>query len=494
MSGDLRIGDAWIPGEGPELVSLDPASGEPVRRLHEASAAQVAAATAAAARALPSWSETPLEDRIEILRSYRAELESDREGLARAISRETGKPHWEALTEVDAMLAKVPVSIEMQAARRSEEVREIAGQHARTHHRPIGVLAVLGPFNLPGHLPNGQIVPALLAGNAIVLKPSEQTPDVGHRLVEALVRAGIPDGVVGLVQGGRDVGQALLAATEIAGVLFTGSHAAGRAISRALADRPEVLLALEMGGNNPLVVDEASDVEAAVAHTLLSAFITAGQRCTCARRLIVPLGEAGDRFVAVLVAGMGRMRVGLPADRPEPFVGPLVSPAAAARVVDAEADLLARGGRSVVALRGDHRSPALLHPGLIDVTDVAELPDEEVFGPLLQLVRVADFEAALSEANRTAFGLSAALLSDDRARFERFARVVRAGIVNWNRQTTGASGQLPFGGVGRSGNHRPAGAWTCDFCSDPVAMLESETLAPPPAPPGLVDDASDQAS
>jgi succinylglutamic semialdehyde dehydrogenase len=164
----------------------------------------------------------------------------------------------------------------------------------------------------------------------------------------------------------------------------------------------------------------------------------------------------------------------------------MISAEAAERVRGAESALRARGGRALVPLRADDRSPALLHPGLIDVTAIAHREDEEVFGPLLQLIRVRDFESALEEANRTAYGLAAALLSDDRALFERFVREVRAGVVNWNRQTTGASGRLPFGGVGRSGNHRPAGAWAADYCADPIATLEAEALTTPTTlPPGL---------
>jgi succinylglutamic semialdehyde dehydrogenase len=244
-----------------------------------------------------------------------------------------------------------------------------------------------------------------------------------------------------------------------------------------------------MGGNNPMVVHDAEDLHAAVTHTLLSAFITAGQRCTCARRLIVVEGARGDDFVSRLVDGIEALRVGLQLDEPAPFMGPLISSSAADAIRAAENELIRQGGRSLVPLRADHRSPALLHPGLVDVTTVVDRGDQEVFGPLLQLVRVRDFDAAIEEANRTAYGLAAALLSDDAGHFDRFLREVRAGVVNWNRQTTGASGRLPFGGLGRSGNHRPAGAWAADYCSDPVATLESSRLETPASlPPGLGAD------
>lgn len=486
MKGDQRIAGAWFVGHGPALVSIDPGSGEVLHRLHEATGEQVSAAVAAASDALGRWSTTPIETRTEILQAYERKLRDAHAELSESLSQETGKPRWEAKTEVDAMIGKVAISIDMAARRRADEELELPGAVARTHYRPIGVLGVLGPFNLPGHLPNGHIVPALLAGNTIVFKPSELTPGIGRRIVELLESAGLPPGVLNLVQGGRAAGQALVSDPEIDGVLFTGSHTGGKAIAHALAERPETLLALEMGGNNPLVVEEAEDLEAAVVHTLLSAYITAGQRCTCARRLIVRRGEFGDRFLARLVERIAELRVGLQTEDPECFVGPMISADAAKRLRAAESELLERGGRSLVPLRDDDRSPALLHPGLIDVSDVRHRGDEELFGPLLQVIRVPHFDAAIAEANRTSYGLAAALLADDRALFERFVSEVRAGVVNWNRQTTGASGKLPFGGIGRSGNHRPAGAWAVDYCSDPVATLEADALSVPGTlPPGL---------
>ena len=489
MRGDLRIADRWVEGEGEDLVSSDPGTGEPVAALREASPAQVVSAVESASGALAGWLTTPFEERVAVLSRYAEAVRDARETFARTLALETGKPLWEAASEVDLIAAKVPVSIEMHAARRAEERAEVGGAIARTHYRPIGVLAVLGPFNLPGHLPNGHIVPALLAGNTIVFKPSELTPAVGAELVALLEDAGVPPGVVNLVQGGREVGAALVAAPGVDGVLFTGSYRGGRALARALADRPEVQLALEMGGNNPLVVHDVSDPDAAVEHTLLSAYITAGQRCTCARRLIVAQGAPGDAFLSGLVEGIEALRVGLQLDEPAPFMGPLISASAADGVRAAEAELIRQGGRSLVALRTDDRSPALLHPGLVDVSEVADRRDEEVFGPLLQVVRVRDFDAAIEEANRTRYGLAAALLSDDAELFDRFRHEVRAGVVNWNRQTTGASGRLPFGGLGRSGNHRPAGAWAADYCSDPVATLESSRLESPASlPPGLGGD------
>jgi succinylglutamic semialdehyde dehydrogenase len=350
------------------------------------------------------------------------------------------------------------------------------------------VLAVLGPFNFPGHIPHGHIVPALLAGNAVVFKPSEFTPLSGRRLAEIWERAGLPAGVFNLVQGGRETGAALAADPGHDGILFTGSYQTGVALRRMWVEEPGKMLALELGGNNPLVVHAASDLDAAATLTILSAFLTAGQRCSCARRLIVPEGAGGDAFIARLLARIDGIRVGLPHDShdsPEPFMGPVIHEAAARSLLAAQDDLLARGGIVLRRMAPQRGITTLLSPGLVDVTAVCNRPDTEWFGPLLQLVRVPDFEAAIAEANRTAYGLAAGLVCDERSLYDAFRRRVRAGVVTWNRQTTGASPRLPFGGIGRSGNHRPSGYFAIDYCGYPVASLERDRVTAPPAPPGL---------
>jgi succinylglutamic semialdehyde dehydrogenase len=195
--------------------------------------------------------------------------------------------------------------------------------------------------------------------------------------------------------------------------------------------------------------------------------------------LIVPRGDAGDAFVDVLTKAIGEIRVAPFTADPEPFMGPVVNDAAAERLLAGQSRLKSSGGRSLVEMRAIGDLRAMLSPGLIDVSSVKDRPDEEFFGPLLQVIRVADFDAAIAEANHTKYGLSAGLLSDSRALYERFYREIRAGVVNWNRATTGASGSLPFGGVGLSGNHRPSGYYAADYCSYPVASLEGAKLELP---------------
>ena len=474
------IDGQWTDGAGPRFHSTDPATGQPVWEGWAAGPEEIDRAIASARRASGSWAELPLPERIYFLQQFAEQLKSNRADLAEAISREAGKPRWEALSEVDSMINKVGVSIDAFNERRRPVIHEAAGGVAATRFKPYGVVAVFGPFNFPGHLPNGHVVPALLAGNTVVFKPSELTPLVGQKTVEIWEAAGLPAGVMNLVQGGRETGAALAAHPGIDGLFFTGSSTVGTALSRAFAEHPDKILALEMGGNNPLIVHEASDVNAAAYLTIQSAYITAGQRCTCARRLIVPAGAAGDTFIERLASMSRDIRVGRYTDDPEPFMGPVISAAAAEKVLAAQEDLKQKGGHILLEMKRTGDSPAMLSAGLIDVTPIDDRADAEIFGPLLQVIRVPDFAAAIDEANRTTYGLSAGLLSDNKDLYDEFFRRIRAGVVNWNRQTTGASGSLPFGGIGLSGNHHPSGYYAADYCSYPVASLENPKLSMPP--------------
>lgn len=462
--------------------SINPATGESVWTGSAADAAEVDLAVCKARAAFRDWSCRPLADREALARAFAQQLEARKNTLADAISREVGKPTWEALTEVQTMIGKVELSIKAHAQRCSE----FSGGPAITRFRPHGVVAVFGPFNFPGHLPNGHIVPALLAGNTVVFKPSEHAPLVAELMAEAWHSAGLPDGVFNLVQGARETGGALAQHAGIDGLFFTGSSRAGVWLSELFAKTPEKILALEMGGNNPLVVWDVADHHTAALLTVQSAYLSAGQRCTCARRLIVSDGADGDVFLEQLVMIIKGVRVGAFTDRPEPFMGPVISKEAAAHVVATQESWLAAGAKAIIRAEHLDVNTGLVSPGLIDVTALTNREDEEVFGPLLQVIRVPDFDTALNEANATRYGLAAGLFSDDAALYDRFREEMRAGIINWNQQLTGASGAAPFGGVGRSGNHRPSAFFAADYCSYPVASIELSELKPPAQlPPGL---------
>ena len=456
-----------------ELVSSDPCTGETVWTGSVTQPSELDPIIGKARAAGASWSRTPLEQRRAVALAFAKAVANQREDIARLISRETGKPFWETLTEADSVAAKVAISIRAQDQRAGEIVAETGGVRQAVRHRPHGVLAVIGPFNFPMHLANGHIVPALLAGNAVVFKPSEKTPASGVRMADLWRQAGLPEGVLSIVQGRADIGGALATHPDIDGVLFTGSVRAGQAIHRSLADAPWKILALELGGNNPLIAWDVDDIESAAHLVVQSAFVSAGQRCSCARKLVVEAGPKGDALVDALAALTDRLRVSEPFDEPEPFLGPVIDNSAASALLTAEAGLVAAGGSAIRPLRRPGPDRPFLHPALIDMTGARQTADEELFGPLLQIVRVSSFDRALGKANHTRFGLAAGLIGGDEALFDRFWQSARAGVVNWNRPTTGASSAAPFGGVGASGNHRPSAFYAADYCAYPVAGLES---------------------
>jgi len=454
-----------------ELISYEPATGA---ELWRGETGDVDAEVAAAHEGWIQWASKPFEYRAETLRRFANNVRAHAEAFADLIARETGKPLWEARGEVETVVSKVDISVTAYAERTPRRRMEGAlGARTAIRHKPHGVLAVLGPYNFPAHLPNGHIVPALLAGNAVVFKPSEKTPATGAFLVERFREAGVPDGALRLVQGGREEGQALAAHPGIDGLLFTGSAAAGLALNRQFADTPHRILALELGGNNPLVVWEPSDFQAAATIVVQSAFLSAGQRCTCARRLIVEDGKQGPLIEEVSKI-LDRLIIGAPHDQPAPFMGPVIDNASAIQVLDAFLDLIMKGGIAIRHMAKPDADKPFLTPGLIDVTNVANRPDEEVFGPMLQLIRVPDLDSAIIEANTTRYGLAASIITGKPQLYDRFWANVRAGVINWNRPTNGAPSNAPFGGVGMSGNHRPSAFYAADYCAYPVTSVEAE--------------------
>jgi succinylglutamic semialdehyde dehydrogenase len=476
----------WREGHGAKFSSTNPADGSTLWHGHSAGEQEVDAAVRAARLAFPAWADRPFSERESLLRGFGKLLERDKEDLARVIARETGKPLWETRTEVATMIGKIDISVRAHHARTGHSESPSGNAMQVLRHKPHGVVAVFGPYNFPGHLPNGHIVPALLAGNTVIFKPSELTPWTAEETIRRWTEAGLPAGVINLLQGERDTGTALARHPGLDGLFFTGSARVGHILARQFAETPHRILALEMGGNNPLIVGEVSDTRAALHDVIQSAFLSSGQRCTCARRLFVPSGAKGDGFVQALVMATRAIRVGAWDADPQPFMGPLISARAAEAMLEAQAQLQKLGGRSLVELQRLEAGPAFVSPGLIDVTTVTNLPDEEYFGPLLNLIRYDSLDEAIDKANRTRYGLSAALLSDSRHDYEHFYRRIRAGIVNWNRQTTGASSAAPFGGVGDSGNHRASAFYAADYCAWPVASIEApRSEMPAQLAPGL---------
>ena len=281
-----------------------------------------------------------------------------------------------------------------------------------------------------------------------------------------------------LVQGNAETAKSIFQ-HELQGVYFTGSYRAGVAINQYFSKRPEVILALEMGGNNPLIIDEVNSIPAAIYHTLLSSFLTAGQRCTCARRIMIPNNSAGDQYLNALINATQTICIGSPFDDPAPFMGPVIHELHAKQHVKTQDALAKIGGISLLRMEHLKEKTGFLSPGIMDMTHALNPPDEELFAPFIQIYRYTNFKHAIALANQTRYGLAAGLISDNAANYQTFYQHIRAGLINWNRPTTGAASDLPFGGVGLSGNHRPSAYFAADYCVYPIASIEEEQLKLP---------------
>jgi succinylglutamic semialdehyde dehydrogenase len=456
-----------------ELLSFEPATGN---ELWRGAVSDVDREVEIARRAWPEWAAKALTFRSETLRRFADRIKAEADTLADLIARETGKPLWEARTEVESVANKVDISIKAYAERTpNRRIEGAMGLRSAVRHKPHGTLAVLGPYNFPAHLPNGHIVPALLAGNSVLFKPSEKTPATGARLVELFHSAGVPQEVLRLVIGGPDTGKTLAGHAGLDGLLFTGSARTGIAINRQFASQPGKIVALEMGGNNPIVVWDTADIATAAILVVQSAFLSAGQRCSNARRLIVK-DSLADRLLDEVKTLANRLIVDHPHADPAPYMGPVIDNEAADGLTESFLVLMSNGGQVIRHMTRPIAGRPFLTPGIIDVTAMPERPDIELFGPLLQVIRVDSFEAAIAEANNTAFGLSASLIGGTPQLYDQFWANARAGVINWNRPTNGASSAAPFGGIGLSGNHRPSAFYAADYCAYPVASSESDAM------------------
>jgi succinylglutamic semialdehyde dehydrogenase len=320
-----------------------------------------------------------------------------------------------------------------------------------------------------------KILAALVAGNAVLFKPSEHTPACGAAIAELFLRAGLPDHVLGLVHGGPEVGQELVAHPDIDGLIFTGKVTNGLAIHKALAGRPDRLCALEMGGNNPIVVWDVPDLRAAATLIVQSAYLRSGQDCLAARRLIVK-DDLADPLIEEIVKIIDRLIIDEPLASPAPFMGPVIGNRAADELSQAFLDLMMAGGKPIRHLARPRGELPFLSPALIDVTHASPGREVELFGPILQLTRVSRFEHAIAHANASHYGLSSALVGGTPEHYEMFQAQLHTGIVNWNRPTNRLSVAAPIGGLRFSGNHRPGGGYTADLCSYPMIAAETEQL------------------
>lgn len=491
------IGGVWIPIPGEAIRSFNPACPERCVFSGGSSVAHLHEAIASARAALPAWARLAREKRFAVLQRYKSIITARAQQIADLICDETGKAMWDSKGEVAALTNKIDITLDASASGALARVTGIEfamtpSKVGRSWFRPHGVMGVVGPFNFPAHLPNGHIVPALALGNTIVLKPSDKAPATGQLLIEMLQEAleaeGAPRGVVNLVQGGADVASALVSHDGIDGILFTGSWPVGRRIMEANLDRPGRIIALEMGGNNAAVVMPDADLKQALVECVRSAFVTTGQRCTCTRRVIIHESVART-FIPAFCKAASNLIVGDPRAAHPVFMGPIIN-GASRDAVFAFQHALHRAGAEVLVPstpidtpeKGHYLTPGVARVERFTLDEHDAGCDTEVFGPLVRLCVVGSLDEVIEQANATRYGLAASIFTKDHAAAERFLFEARAGCINVNTGTAGASSKLPFGGLGLSGNHRPAGSFSVDYCAYPVAgMIESGPDAPLPS-------------
>lgn len=473
------------------LRILSPADQKDLVGTHPVSTDHVDRAVRAARAAFPAWRRMGEAKRRSLLRKYQERVRHHRDAIAQTIAREVGKPLWDATGEATALAGKVDLMLgEGAEPTRLKRLDDLPGE---IRYRPHGVVAVIGPFNFPAHLPNGQIVPALLHGNTVVFKPSDKTPNAAVWMARCFEEAGFPPGVVNVVQGEVPEGKALVEHDDVDAILFTGSLPVGRSIVQANAHRPGTLVALELGGKNASIVLDDADVERAIRQIAFAAYASSGQRCTATSRVYVTSGVA-DALLDGLSEAAQSAVVGYPLDEGV-FMGPLISNGSRRALLDAQKraraagfEAIVDGGEHVVeGHEGWYVRPSLHRAPSADVR-VEGYTHDELFGPDIAVYVVDDLDHAIALTNGTDYGLAAAVFTSSEESFEHAADRVRVGVLHWNQSSAGASGRLPFGGVNNSGNHRPAGIFAGMFCAWPQAVrLTPPDDAPLPSWPGLFD-------
>ena len=462
------IGGAWTPVKsGKTFERRNPAdTRELVGAYGDSGADDVAAAVAAARIALPEWKKLAPDARAQYLHKAADLLAARKEAVAAALTREEGKSLPEATGETMRGVAIL---------------RYFAGEGLRvggdvipsvnpetlffTMRVPLGVVGLITPWNFPVAIPLWKAAPALVYGNTVVLKPSELSPETARLLAEVFHEAGVPPGVFNLVQGGKAAGKALVE-SSLDAVSFTGSAAVGKTIASSCAGRG-VKYQLEMGGKNPVVVLEDADLAQAVELTVQGAMKSAGEKCTATSRAIV-VDSLADEFTRRVVDRVRHLKLG-PGTDPEAYLGPVISQDAQQRVLKHVEQAKAEGAELLCGGQAGHR-PDLAHghyvwPAVLgNVTPQMKIAQEEVFGPVLAIMTVPDFDAALQVANDVAYGLSASVFTRDIGKALRFAREVEAGMIRVNGETAGVEPQAPFGGMKASSSFsREQGQAAKDF-------------------------------
>ncbi|QDK36214.1 succinylglutamate-semialdehyde dehydrogenase [Bdellovibrio sp. NC01] len=433
----------------------------------------------AAKKAYPAWAMLTMEERRQYMLRLKEMYDANVEQMAQLISRDTGKPLWDAMTEAKALGAKVDITVNHSIKLIAEEriANALPQVDGVIRHRSRGVMAVVGPFNFPAHLPNGHIVPALIAGNTIVFKPSEQTPAVGQFMAELFEKANFPPGVFNLVQGDGAAGGRLVANEHVDGVLFTGSYEVGLKIKQETLTHYWKILALEMGGKNATIVWDDADMNKAIYESLVGAYMTSGQRCSGTSRIILH-PKIADEFTEKFYQAAKKLSIGHWSENP--FMGTLINEAAVEKYIRFQeianrenCESLMRGKSLDLKHKGHYVTPSIHLVKKFDPNSVYQ--KSEIFGPNVAIYQSDNFDEVMNITNSTGYGLAMALFTKKKELYDEALFKARVGILNWNRTTNGASSRLPFGGMGKSGNDRPSAHFAIQYCTVPVASLEDPT-------------------
>ena len=480
FKGNYIDGEFVQPGKGGDSFhNLSPANLDETVFEFRSDNSHVDQACESAQRAFREWSEMTIQQRMEILGKVRDLFAKREEEFAQVISRETGKPLWETAGEAKALVGKFNVTFDysLELIKEVEIENALPSVNGYIRYRPRGVFAVLGPFNFPGHLPNGHIVPALVTGNCVVFKPSELTPVTAQLMAECYHEAGVPKGVFNLVQGGGEIGRRLVTHKKIDGVLFTGSYETGLKITESTLHDHWKIRALEMGGKNSTIVWNDADLDKAIYESLIGVYMSSGQRCSCTSRIFLHKSVAQE-FTDRFYEKAKKLSIGHWSENP--FMGTVISKKSLDTYVRFQdiavregAEKIMRGKALEGPLKGHYVTPSIYKIKNYDAKSTYQ--NTEIFAPNVALYELDDLDEAINITNESGYGLSMAIFSKDRKNFEQCLNRAKVGLLNWNRTTNGASSKLPFGGYGKSGNDRPSAHFAVYYCTRPVANLEDPT-------------------
>lgn len=449
-----------------------------------------------ARKAFKTWQLVPFEEKKKLLLKFKTLLEKNHDRLENIICREVGKPSWETKTEIKSMINKIDITLkEGLDVIKSFEVQQAAKNSlGRCRYKPRGVLVVLGPFNFPGHLPNGHIIPALVTGNCVVFKPSELTPGTGQIYSEIIHQVGFPPGVFNLVQGEGRIGGYLAKHPDIDGILFTGSYDTGFKIQQETFHDYWKIRALEMGGKNATIILQDADINKALVDTIQSSYLTTGQRCSATSRIIIHKEVASE-----FIERFHNLSKDLIIDHPyaeqfgrkTPFMGPLINDKAQEKYLKFQdmatregAEKIMRGKALERKPNGYYVSPSIY---LIKASNPKSVFQQtELFAPSVSIYIVNNIDEAIEIANQTTYGLVLSVFTSSEKSYEKAFQLSRTGLVNWNTGTVGSSSKLPFGGLLKSGNDRPTALFATQYCTYPVAeLIDTNRLDTTQLPPGF---------